>query len=340
VLFWDEISMVSRDVIACVDRSFRRLRGNNVTFGGIVVVLLGDFRQLTPVVQHSRGEDHSVLHEDWFQSCPMLHFTRNFRSSDPAFQDSLREIGDGLIDDIQVPPSATAQSVDELIDKVYGDDICSESNDKNMILAFTLDQCAIINDTVFARFAEAPSYAAASDDLSECKSPDEYPAEYVASLNIPGVPPSMLTLQRNARYMIVRNANPPAICNGILAKLISWTRYMCRMRLLSGPGKGQVVYLPRFSVRVPSESSGLPFTFTRRQFPIIPAYSVSVHKSQGQSLLKIGFVAEKDAFAHGQVYVALSRVGSWDNITFYSPRNEMFIKNNVAKNLITIAGSR
>ncbi len=340
VLFWDEISMVSRDVVACVDRSFRRLKNNDTLFGGTAVVLLGDFRQLTPVVKHSRGEDHSVLHEHWFQSCPILHLTQNFRSTDPEFQCNLRAIGDGDIDDIPVPQSARAGSVDELIDKVYGNDICSATNDKNMILAFTLDQCAIINDTVFARFAEAPSYAAASDDLSECKSPDEYPSEYVSSLHIPGVPPSSLTLQRNARYMIVRNANPPAICNGILARLISWSRYMCKMKLLSGPAKNQVAYLPRFSVRVTSESSGLPFTFTRRQFPIIPAYCVSVHKSQGQSLCKIGFVAEKDAFAHGQVYVALSRVGSWDDITFYSPRDDLIIKNNVAKILIEIAGNR
>jgi ATP-dependent exoDNAse (exonuclease V) alpha subunit len=63
---------------------------------------------------------------------------------------------------------------------------------------------------------------------------------------------------------------------------------------------------------------------------------VTVHKSQGQTLNVIGVIAEKDAFAHGQVYVALSRVGSWDNIHFYSPRQELFIKNNVAKNLIDI----
>ena len=71
----------------------------------------------------------------------------------------------------------------------------------------------------------------------------------------------------------------------------------------------------------------------------MPAYCVSVHKSQGQSLKKIGFIAEKDAFAHGQVYVALSRVESWQRITFYSPRGEAVIKNKVAKELINMATS-
>jgi ATP-dependent DNA helicase PIF1 len=108
------------------------------------------------------------------------------------------------------------------------------------------------------------------------------------------------------------------------------------MRILTGPGKGKVIYLPRFSYKVTAENSGLPFTFIRRQFPLIPAYCVSVHKSQGQSLDMIGIVAEKDAFAHGQVYVAMSRVGSWNNIAFFSPRGEKFIKNKVAKELIAL----
>jgi hypothetical protein len=336
VLFWDEISMVSKDVVACVDRSFRRLKHNDSLFGGIVVVVLGDFRQLTPVIRAGRGEDYSVLHEEWFKSSSKWQFTRNFRTRDQSFQHYLCDIGDGHLDDVQVPQSSVANSIDDLIDRVYGKDIGSSTNDKNMILAFTLDQCAIVNDAALSRFPGVPSYSIATDDLSECKSPDEYPPEYVQSLNIHGVPPSQLTLQINARYMIVRNANPPAICNGILAQLIGCSRYICKIKLLTGPGKNQMVYLPRFSTRVTSESSGLPFAFTRRQFPIIPAYCVTVHKSQGQSLNVIGVIAEKDAFAHGQVYVALSRVGSWDNIHFYSPRQELFIKNNVAKNLIDI----
>jgi hypothetical protein len=45
-------------------------------------------------------------------------------------------------------------------------------------------------------------------------------------------------------------------------------------------------------------------------------------------------VGDADAFSHGQVFVALSRVGSWDQFVFYSPRSETFIKNKVSKRLI------
>ena len=103
--------------------------------------------------------------------------------------------------------------------------------------------------------------------------------------------------------MIMRNLNPPNICNGVLAELVAFTRMMCTVKLLSGPGQGLIVKLPRCSFYVTSETSGLPFNFRRRQFPINPAYCVTVHKSQGQTLHKIGIIADTDAFAHGLVYV-------------------------------------
>ena len=106
------------------------------------------------------------------------------------------------------------------------------------------------------------------------------------------------------------------------------------MRLITGPGSGQIVKLPRISFQVTSENSGLPFNFVRRQFPITPAYCVTVHKSQGQTLDNIGIIADTDPFAHGMLYVALSRVGSWNNVVFYSPREESFLKNKVCMQLV------
>ena len=336
VIFWDEISMVDIEVIDCVDRSLQRLMDNDLKFGGKVIGLLGDFRQLTPIVKGGRGDLHSALLADWFDQIPILEFTFNFRSgNDDCFKQFLSDVGNEKIDQIDIPIDSTVQNVDALIDAVYGNDVTAESNCRNMILAYTLDQCALINDKVFAKIPGEVGYSVASDDLSECRQPDEYPPEYVQSVHIPRVPPASLMLKMKARYMIIRNCNPPAICNGVLAELISFTRYILKMKLLTGPGKHQVIYLPRCSFKINTEESGFPFSFTRRQFPIMPAYAVTVHKSQGQTLCKVGIVADTDAFAHGQVYVALSRVRGWSNITFFSPRGETFMKNNTSKPLMS-----
>jgi ATP-dependent exoDNAse (exonuclease V) alpha subunit len=76
----------------------------------------------------------------------------------------------------------------------------------------------------------------------------------------------------------------------------------------------------------------LPFTMTRTQYPMIPAYCLSVHKAQGQSLHTVGLVFESDPFTHGQLYVALSRVGSWERVFAYHQGDD--IRNVVLKHLI------
>ena len=130
--------------------------------------------------------------------------------------------------------------------------------------------------------------------------------------------------------MIIKNYNPATgACNGTLCELLEFSRHLCQVKIQSGIHTGRVVMLPRCSCHVSRENSGLPFEFTRIQFPLILAYSVSVHKSQGQSLSKIGIVIDQESFAHGQVYTALSRSSGWDNIFVLTHGNENYIMNKV-----------
>ncbi|KAI9113891.1 hypothetical protein K1719_015142 [Acacia pycnantha] len=63
----------------------------------------------------------------------------------------------------------------------------------------------------------------------------------------------------------------------------------------------------------PSECK-LPFTLTRRQFPIIISFAMTINKSQGQSMTNVGIYLPSPFFSHGQLYVALSRVKSFNGL--------------------------
>jgi hypothetical protein len=58
----------------------------------------------------------------------------------------------------------------------------------------------------------------------------------------------------------------------------------------------------------------------RRQFPVIPAYAYTVHRSQGQSLDLLGIYFNGEPFCHGLLFTAVSRVrGDWSCITVHAP---------------------
>ena len=142
---------------------------------------------------------------------------------------------------------------------------------------------------------------------------DHIPPEYISSMTLSGVPEFRLAMKVGARYMILKNY-APGICNGVLCVLKSFSRYTVQVQLLSGPRKRSIVLLPRVTFCVSASNSGLPFDFVRTQFPITLAYCVTVHKAQGQTLQSLGLYFSGAPFAHGQLYVALSRVGGWDRI--------------------------
>jgi len=74
------------------------------------------------------------------------------------------------------------------------------------------------------------------------------------------------------------------------------------------PAKGQRVFIPRLSI-TPSDTERMPFTLRRRQFPVHHAFAMTINKAQGQTLKMVGIFLPKPVFTHGQLYVAMSRIG-------------------------------
>ena len=78
---------------------------------------------------------------------------------------------------------------------------------------------------------------------------------------------------------------------------------------------------------IPTDTK-LPFNFSRLQFPIRPAFGMTINKSQGQSLKRISlWLGDNHVFAHGQLYVALSRVSAYEDLLIASNHPQKLIRN-------------
>ncbi|KAF7284791.1 hypothetical protein GWI33_021550 [Rhynchophorus ferrugineus] len=124
---------------------------------------------------------------------------------------------------------------------------------------------------------------------------------------------------------MLRNINQPRLCNGTRLAVKKIMNNVIEATIIKGKYKGEDVLIPR----IPMIPTDLPFDFKRLQFPVRLAFAMTINKSQSQSLEVCGINLEFPCFAHGQLYVACSRIGKSSSLFIHSPQNKR--KNKVYK---------
>lgn len=309
LIIWDECSMIHVYAADAVNRSLQDIMRNDRPFGGKCVLFMGDFKQLLPVVQYGKGQNHTIKKCRWWSMVEQLQFTQNWRAAqNPEYAKFLEDVGAGRISAVIPPAASTVRSYDDMVAAVYGD----EFDNQHQILALTLETCAQINNMCLDKLPGNLIEIPAADHYVECSDPDAFPHDYVENLAIKGAPPFLLKFKIGARFMCIRNLDVPrGIINGTMLKLMACGQRHVTFQVISGKSAGSIELFTKATFTLTPEASGLPFTIVRRQFPVIPAYCLTVHKAQGQTMGRVGLIFESDPFTHGQLYVALSRVAGW-----------------------------
>ena len=143
-----------------------------------------------------------------------------------------------------------------------------------------------------------------------------YPLEFLHSLQPNGLPPHILTLTPGAVIILLRNLDTQAgICNGARAIVKACHPRVLDVVLLTGRAKGMRIYIPR--IELAPQNPELPFVLSRRQFPVRLAFCMTINKAQGQTFQQLGLILPESVFSHGQLYVALSRVGGFQKARVY-----------------------
>ncbi|KNF01900.1 hypothetical protein PSTG_05017 [Puccinia striiformis f. sp. tritici PST-78] len=354
-IVWDEIVTIHKNAIEAVDLTLKRLCRSSEPFGG----------KILPVVKYNEypaSYAATVKSSYLWSAIQSFALIENMRLSaalrkpnneaNVRFSASLLRLGEGtgqtvdrdLVElcDINLRSVDTPQEGNlKLIQFVYPDLVEKANADEEVNAVYLNERCILaplnsdvkrINEQVLARLG-GKEVVLTSIDTPDPEGFDNLPEESLNKLSIAGLPEHIIKLKVGMPVVVTRNLRiGNGICNG--SRLVV-TRigqaYICG-RLMSGPTAGESVQIPRVKLHNKA-SPRAGFSFYRYQFPIAPAYAMSVNKSQGQTLSRVGVNLATDVFAHGQLYVALSRVSDTENLLVVKPTVRPAVINVVHKSI-------
>ena len=287
VLIIDEVSMIHHFRLDLIERIARHLKRNQLPFGGMQVILCGDFFQLPPVSRMGEKEAHfPYKSEAWKKlNLKICYLEEQFRHKDDKFIKILNGIRGNCL---------TNESLCDLqsrSNKVLKDGVEPTKLHTHNINVDT------INDTELNKL---PGHLYTYQMESKGRKP------LVEALMKSCLAPEVLRLKKGARVMFVKNNFDEGYANGTLGKVIECSNYGPKVMLNSG----KIITPEKVSWVVEEEGKRKAVI---EQYPLRLAWAITVHKSQGMSLDAVEVDLSK-SFEKGMGYVALSRVRTLDGL--------------------------
>ncbi|PKN51193.1 MAG: AAA family ATPase [Deltaproteobacteria bacterium HGW-Deltaproteobacteria-13] len=307
----DEVSMVRADLLDCVDK-FLRLNGpdSKRPFGGVQMIFIGDLYQLPPVVSGTEREIFKSLYSSpYFFSAKVMEeldmefveLEKVYRQKDDEFVRLLNAIRNNSItdDDIALFNKRCNPSCDVSTDEFY------------ISLTSTNDMADSINEK---RLAELPGKLWKAQGVIE----GDFGKESMPTAE-------ELKLKKGAQIMLLNNDSYGRWINGTIGKVLGFEKdEEGEVLICAKLDNGETVEISPYTWEIyhfflkddelASESVG---SFT--QYPVRLAFAVTIHKSQGKTFEKAVIDVGRGTFAHGQMYVALSRCTTLEGMVLRQP---------------------
>ena len=308
ILVIDEISMVRADLLDAVDAALRKYRNRHLPFGGVQLLLIGDLQQLAPVITESDEQFLRSYYESYYffgaQSLRAIeYFTielqKVYRQEDNYFILLLNAIRDNQAD----------EEILRALNKRYIPDFSPDDSEGYVRLMTHNRQADAVNDK---RLKALSTHMMTYQCEVKGKFPEgSYPAD------------ELLTLKVGARVMFIKNdsSETKAFYNGKLGQVIGLGAESVSVLCDGEESSIEVGALEWENVKYITNEFGKVEEVIEGSFKQIPlrlAWAITIHKSQGLTFEK-AIIDATSSFAHGQVYVALSRCKSLDGLVLSSP---------------------
>ena len=327
-LIIDEISMVRADMLDGIDR-FLRVNGpsTKLPFGGVRVIMVGDLFQLPPVI--STGPEKQFISERYASpyffsanalgatGAEILELQTVFRQTDANFIRLLNAIRSNTVGSAEL----------EELNERYLPDFEPPPDEAWIALTATNRSADHINRRQMQRLrTKEYTYEGEPSGRFERINERNYPA------------PMGLSLREGAQVMFVRNDPDRRWVNGTMGVVRSLDEDEIEVEI-GGPGGPSEFVEPETwemyeyvfdadEKRLEAEVAG-----EYRQYPLRPAYAITIHKSQGKTFERALVDFGRGAFAHGQAYVALSRLVDLKGLVLRRPirRTDLIVDDHVVR---------
>jgi len=316
ILIIDEISMVRADLLDAIDETLRRFKDRYLPFGGVQLLMIGDLHQLPPIVPR----DEWKLLQDYYDTLffygsrslqqstyTSIELTHIFRQKDDHFIYLLNQIRDNNLD-----PETL-----EILNERYDPDF-NPSDDAGYITLTTHNKQAQKMNRSRLKKLSTEMF------IKEAEIDGEFP-EHAYPTN------AKLKLKMGAQVMFVKNdtAAKKQYYNGKIGEVIDITDDHVTVKCSED---AKVIAVERskwhniqYTINEETETIKEKDIGSFTQFPLKLAWAITIHKSQGLTFEK-AIIDANAAFAHGQVYVALSRCKTLEGIVLISPISKSCIK--------------